>query len=342
MNYIPHKIAVTGGAGFIGSNFIHYMLNHYPDIHVYNIDKLTYAGSLQNVESVADDKHYTFFQTDICSQSEIETILRNNQIDTIVHFAAESHVDRSIANPGAFIQTNIVGTYSLLQAARKVWLEEKSLSACRFHHISTDEVYGSLEKTDPAFTEHTPYSPKSPYSASKAGSDHLVQAYHNTYKLPITMSNCSNNYGPFQHQEKLIPTIIASCLKQKPIPIYSDGSNIRDWLFVEDHCRAIDLILRQGKLGESYNVGGNTESNNLDLTKLVCELIAAETHQPVSDYLNLIEFVIDRPGHDFRYAVDCEKITRELGWQPAHTLRNGLVKTIQWYLHANRLETQEA
>lgn len=343
MTYIPRKIAVTGGAGFIGSNFIHFMLNQYSDIQIYNIDKLTYAGSLQNVASISRDKRYVFFQIDICSQTEIETILRNNKIDTIVHFAAESHVDRSIANPGEFIQTNVVGTYSLLQAARKVWLEEKNVAEYRFHHISTDEVYGSLEKADPAFTEQTPYAPKSPYSASKAGSDHLVQAYYNTYKLPITMSNCSNNYGPYQHLEKLIPTIISNCFKHQSIPIYNDGSNIRDWLFVEDHCRAIDLIIRKGQVAENYNVGGNTEYNNLDLTKLVCELIAHETRKPAVEYLNLIHFVKDRPGHDFRYAVNCEKIKKELGWQPAYTLRNGLVKTIQWYYYAYmNVLTQEA
>lgn len=334
MTYQPHRIAVTGGAGFIGSNYIQYMLNHYPDIHIVNIDKLTYAGSLDNIAGISQDKRYSFFQTDIGAEAEVAAILRANNIDTIVHFAAESHVDRSISSPDAFVQTNIVGTYALLEAARRVWLQENKKNAvnCRFHHVSTDEVYGSLSKTDPAFTEQTPYAPKSPYSASKAASDHLVQAYHNTYGLPVTLSNCSNNYGPHQHQEKLIPTIILNCLKSKPIPIYSDGSNIRDWLYVEDHCRGIDLIIRQGQLGENYNVGADTEYSNLALTQLVCEIMAQQTGQALSTYLNLITFVKDRPGHDFRYAIDANKMRQKLGWHALHGIKKGLSKTVRWYL----------
>ncbi len=334
MTYQPKKIVVTGGAGFIGSNYIQYMLDNYEDIHITNIDKLTYAGSLDNVARFTQDKRYLFFQADIGSSADIETILRTNNIDTIVHFAAESHVDRSIANPDAFIRTNIVGTYALLEAAHKVWLQEghRNAANCRFHHVSTDEVYGSLSKTDPSFTEQTPYAPKSPYSASKAASDHLVSAYYNTYGLPVTLSNCSNNYGPYQHLEKLIPTIISSCLAGKPIPIYSDGSNIRDWLYVEDHCRGIDLIIRQGQLGENYNIGADTEYNNLALTNLVCEIMAEQTGQSLATYLDLIRFVKDRPGHDFRYAIDAKKMQQQLGWQPLYDIKQGLKQTVAWYV----------
>ncbi len=334
MIYQPKRIVVTGGAGFIGSNYIQYMLDNYADIHITNIDKITYAGSLDNVARFTHDKRYLFFQTDIGSSAEIETILRTNNIDTIVHFAAESHVDRSIANPDAFIRTNMVGTYVLLEAARKVWLQESHRNKlnCRFHHVSTDEVYGSLSKTDPPFTEQTPYAPKSPYSASKAASDHLVSAYYNTYGLPVTLSNCSNNYGPSQHQEKLIPTIIASCLTFKSIPIYSDGSNIRDWLYVEDHCRGIDLIIHRGELGENYNIGADTEYNNLALTHIICEMMAEQTGQTLAAYLDLISFVKDRPGHDFRYAIDAKKMQQQLGWQPLHDIKQGLRKTVTWYL----------
>lgn len=334
MTYQPNRILVTGGAGFIGSNFIQYMLANYPYLHITNVDKLTYAGSLDNVVDFTMDKRYLFFQTDIGSSAEIETILRTNNIDTIVHFAAESHVDRSIVNPDAFIRTNIVGTYVLLEAARKVWLQEghRTEHHCRFHHVSTDEVYGSLSQTASAFTEQTPYAPKSPYSASKAASDHLVQAYHNTYGMPITLSNCSNNYGPRQHPEKFIPTIITSCLTLKPIPIYSDGSHIRDWLYVEDHCHGIDLILRHGKVGENYNIGADAEYNNLALTYLVCEMMAEQTGQNVATYVDLMTFVQDRPGHDFRYAIDAKKMREQLRWQPIHDIKQGVRKTVTWYL----------
>lgn len=343
MTYLPQRIAVTGGAGFIGSNFIQYMLKHYPEIHISNIDKLTYAGNLANLSFVTKDKRYLFFQTDIVSTIEVEMILRANNIDTIVHFAAESHVDRSIVNPDDFIRTNIVGTYSLLEAARKVWLKESYRNAknCRFHHISTDEVYGSLQKSSVPFTENTPYSPRSPYSASKASSDHLVLAYHHTYGLPVTLSNCSNNYGPHQHIEKLIPTIILSCLKRKPIPIYNDGSNIRDWLFVEDHCRAIDVIIRQGKIGETYNIGADTEYSNLSLTHLIFELLSDITGKPLNFYLDLITFVKDRPGHDFRYAIDSRKIKAQLGWHAKYQFRDGLRSTIRWYLEKNLINAEQ-
>lgn len=332
MTYTPIRLVVTGGAGFIGCHFIQYLLQRYPDIQIFNIDKLTYASSPTNLVNIEKDSRYIFIQQDICVQPAIEDILRINKIDTIVHFAAESHVDRSINSPDEFIQTNVVGTYSLLQAARKIWIQEADINRHRFHHISTDEVFGSLEKNSPSFSELTAYNPRSPYSASKASSDHLVQAYYHTYGLNVTISNCSNNYGPYQHQEKLIPTIIYACLKQKPIPIYNDGSNIRDWLYVEDHCHAIDLIIRRGTPGENYNIGANTEYSNYHLTQLLCEIIAEQLKKPVTDYLKLIQFVDDRPGHDFRYAINSEKIKKQLGWQPIYQMREGLKKTVQWYL----------
>ena len=328
MTYHPKQIMVTGGAGFIGSHFIRYMLNQYHDIHIVNVDKLTYAGCLSNLNDIQNNLRYTFFQLDICSQVKIEKILQEFNIDTIVHFAAESHVDRSIKNPDAFIRIIIVGKYHLLEAARNAL---KNNVFRRFHHISTDEVFGSLKETSPSFTESTAYEPNSPYSASKAAADHLVRAYCNTYGLPITLSNCSNNYGPHQHPEKLIPTIIRNCIMEKKIPIYSNGSNIRDWLFVEDHCIAIDKIIREGSLGESYNIGANTELSNLALTQFICQMIAEIKELPVNTYLNLIEFVKDRPGHDFRYAINSEKIISHLGWKPIFNLKEGLTKTIEWY-----------
>lgn len=336
MSYKPQNIMITGGAGFIGANYIQYLLDHYPDIAIFNIDKLTYAGCLDNLTEIAGSPRYKFYKNDICDQPFIENLIRENNIDTVVHFAAESHVDRSIAGPAVFIQTNIIGTFSLLEAVKKVWLEEKKLQdwQCRFHHVSTDEVYGTLTKTDPAFSEHTPYAPNSPYSASKASSDHLVRAYHHTYGLPTTLSNCSNNYGPFQHQEKLIPTIIRCCLDKKPIPIYGDGSNIRDWLYVEDHCSAIDLIIQEAKNGETYTIGGNAERTNLELTQLICAELAKITQIDASEYLNLINFVKDRPGHDWRYAINTHKIESELSWKQSYHLEEGLSKTIQWYIKA--------
>lgn len=334
MNYHPRKILVTGGAGFIGSNFIQYQLQKYSDVEIINLDRLTYAGSLDNLTEVKDHPRYRFARVDICEQQDIENILLQHQIDTVIHFAAESHVDRSISGPRAFVHNNVFGTYSLLEAARQVWLQKQKLNPaeCRFHHISTDEVYGSLILDEPAFTEQTPYRPNSPYAASKASSDHFVHAYHHTYGLPVTLSNCSNNYGPRQHQEKLIPTIIDCCLRGKEIPIYGNGQNIRDWLFVVDHCHAIDLVVRQGELGESYNIGGNEEHHNLAIVKIICELLAKTTGKDVAEFLKLVTFVTDRPGHDFRYAINATKIKEKLNWSPTVDIRSGLNETVKWYL----------
>lgn len=332
MHYQPKILLVTGGAGFIGSHFILWLLKFHPEYVVINVDKLTYAASLDYLDSIQSN-NYHFVKGDIGDAVLIEKILRDYNVDTIVHFAAESHVDRSIATPNIFLETNVLGTFTLLESAKKVWLTEKKWNAqnCRFHHISTDEVYGTLNKTDPAFSETTAYAPNSPYSASKASSDHLVRAYFHTYNLPTTLSNCSNNYGPHQHDEKLIPTVIRHCLAEKPIPIYGDGSNIRDWLYVEDHCAAIDLILHQSPIGETYNIGGNAECSNLELVKLICSML--DDFAPSSkNYENLISFVTDRPGHDWRYAINCKKIEEKLNWKRTHTLVQGMEKTIMWYL----------
>lgn len=342
MTYQPKQILVTGGAGFIGSNFVTLLLKKYPQIHIINMDKLTYAGSMDNLSHITEtaelhNRHH-FVKQDICNQSAVEVLLKKYTIDTIVHFAAESHVDRSIKDPALFIKTNIYGTYSLLEASKKIWLDEKKLSEtqCRFHHISTDEVFGTLRKDDPAFTETTPYAPNSPYSASKASADHLVRAYHETYGLPVTLSNCSNNYGPRQHQEKLIPTVIGCCLEGKEIPIYGNGTNIRDWLYVNDHCEAIDKIIRHGKLGESYNIGGNEEHNNLEIVNIICETLGEIEDRDPDHFKKLIAFVKDRPGHDWRYAINASKIERELAWQPNENLKSGIRNTVKWYLdHAS-------
>lgn len=328
----PQRLLVTGGLGFIGSCFIqHWLRNHSGGI-VVNVDAMTYAANPKNVESVAQDPRYHFVQADIVDQSTIERLLTDYEIDTVVHFAAESHVDRSITGPDAFIKTNVMGTFSMVEAARKVWKARFQLDAkrCRFHHISTDEVYGTLSPDDPAFSETTPYAPNSPYSASKAGSDHVVRAYFHTYQLPVTISNCSNNYGPHQHAEKLIPTVINSALQGKAIPVYGDGSNIRDWLYVYDHCQAIEQILTHGVGGEAYNVGGDCEVNNLTLVRTICELLDQQFPKATS-YAEQIRFVTDRPGHDWRYAIDHRKITQALGWQPQATLQDGLLKTIAYY-----------
>lgn len=328
------NILVTGSAGFIGCNFVRYILKHIAEINVVSLDKLTYAGSLKNLENLSNKKNHTFIQGDICDKNLVAEILKKHEIDTIVHFAAESHVDRSITNPAEFIETNVMGTFVLLEAAKKYWLQEKKWDekSCRFHHISTDEVYGTLQLKDPAFTEKTAYAPNSPYSASKAGSDHLVRAFFHTYNLPVTTSNCSNNYGPYQHDEKLIPTVIRSCLNGTPIPVYGNGTNIRDWLFVEDHCSAIVKILTHGTCGEVYNVGGKNEVDNLTLVKNICSLL--EELKPASKkYADLISFVTDRPGHDFRYAIDNNKIQSELEWTPRYNLQQGLLETIQFYLN---------
>ncbi len=331
MPHHPHNVLVTGGAGFIGCNFVRYLLVTDPAIRIVNLDLLTYAGSLDNLRDLPDPARHTFIQGDICDRALVDRLLREHQIDTIVHFAAESHVDRSITGPAAFVETNLVGTFTLLEAARTAWLDGKTAEDCRFHHISTDEVYGTLGRDDPPFTETTPYAPNSPYSASKAGSDHLVRAYFHTYKLPVVTTNCSNNYGPFQHGEKFIPTVIRSCLRQQPIPVYGDGSNIRDWLYVEDHCRGIETVIRRGRLGETYNIGGCNEWANLNIVKRICALLDQRRpeHAP---HERLISFVTDRPGHDWRYAIDARKMADELEWRPLETFDTGIVKTVDWYL----------
>jgi dTDP-glucose 4,6-dehydratase len=332
MTYIPENILVTGGAGFIASHFVRYYQMHYPETFIINLDKLTYAGSLNNLKNlIYPDKHH-FVQGDILDSQLVMGLLQDFKVDTIVHFAAETHVDRSIKSPEKFIQTNIAGTFTLLESCRNYWLEQQGLSnmSCRFHHISTDEVYGSLEKNEAAFTELMPYRPNSPYSASKASSDYLVRAYYNTYGLPISVTNCSNNYGPLQHTEKFIPTIIDCCLQQKSIPVYGDGSNIRDWLYVEDHCSAIDRVIRNGSLGETYNIGGNTELSNLEVIHTICEIL--NKIRPISThYADLITFVNDRAGHDWRYAINAEKIKKELDWQPKETFSSGILKTMFAY-----------
>jgi dTDP-glucose 4,6-dehydratase len=331
MEHHPHNMLVTGGAGFIGCNFVRYLLASDPDIRIVNLDLLTYAGSLDNLRDLPDPTRHLFVQGDICDRALVGRLLREQQIDTIAHFAAESHVDRSITGPAAFVQTNLVGTFTLLEAARSAWRDEKKAELCRFHHISTDEVYGTLQHDDPPFSEITPYAPNSPYSASKAGSDHLVRAYFHTYGLPVVTTNCSNNYGPFQHGEKFIPTVIRSCLLQKPIPVYGDGSNIRDWLYVEDHCRGIDAVIRRGQLGETYNIGGCNEWANINITRLICQLLD-ERRPEHAPHDRLITFVTDRPGHDWRYAIAADKMDQELGWKPQETFNTGIAKTVDWYL----------
>jgi dTDP-glucose 4,6-dehydratase len=329
------KILITGGAGFIGSNFIHYLLKNEPDVEVVNLDILTYAGSMENLKDLQGSNRHIFIREDICDQALVEEIFDCYEIDTVIHFAAETHVDRSIHNPAKFIQTNVIGTLSLLEAARKYWVDNKmvSLDKARFHHVSTDEVFGSLNPGDPPWDETTPYAPNSPYSASKAASDHLVRAYHHTYGLPVTISNCSNNYGPFQFPEKLIPLMILNMLSGKPLPVYGDGKQVRDWIFVEDHCEAIHLTLKLGKIGETYNFGGGNEPSNIELVQDICEIMD-EIH-PGADhqsYKLLLEYVADRPGHDRRYAMDITKAKNELGWQPRLSLRGGLIQTVTWYL----------
>jgi dTDP-glucose 4,6-dehydratase len=329
------NVLVTGGAGFIGSNFVRHLLREEPAVKIVNLDKLTYAGSRENLIQLSDPQRHHFVQGDICDQTFVEDLMRAHEIDTIVHFAAESHVDRSIAGPAAFIQTNIVGTFSLLEAARKVWIDEKSLplEAARFHHISTDEVYGSLGPQAPAFSETTAYAPNSPYAASKAASDYLVRAHAHTYALPVTVSNCSNNYGPYQFPEKLIPLAISNALAGNPLPLYGDGKQIRDWLYVEDHCDALSLILRSGRQGETYNIGGGNQPTNLEVVRQLCAVLddLAPDRGPVP-HDSLITFVADRPGHDRRYAMDIHKIEAQLGWRPRVNLADGLRKTAAWYL----------
>ncbi len=327
------NILVTGGAGFIGANFVrHILASDANKLLLVNLDLLTYAGSLDNLQDVSDPRHI-FVRGDIKDTDLIMRLLQEYQIDTIVHFAAESHVDRSISAPHCFIETNILGTFTLLQAARQYWLQQKKWDEqhCRFHHISTDEVYGSLQLGEKAFDEKSRYAPNSPYSATKASSDHLVRAYYHTYQLPMTMSHCSNNYGPYQHTEKLIPTIIRACMHNQAIPIYGDGSNIRDWLYVEDHCRGIVDILQHGKVGETYNLGGHCEMSNLSLAKEICALM--DKYFPKKNlYQENIQFVQDRPGHDWRYAIDSHKIFQELHWRPLESFASGLEKTVRFYI----------
>jgi len=326
---------VTGGAGFIGSNFIRYILST-PDFHgrIVNIDALTYAGNPENladVEAEHGGSRYFFVKADICDRSAVEAVFAERAPDAVAHFAAESHVDRSIAGPETFIRTNVLGTFTLLDAASRAWAGAAGPAGKLFHHVSTDEVYGSLGP-DGRFTEDTPYDPRSPYSASKAGSDHLVMAYHYTYGLPVTLSNCSNNYGPFHFPEKLVPLMILNMLEGKPLPVYGDGRNVRDWLFVEDHAAAVWRIMTAGKAGEKYNIGGRSEWENIRLVRALCAAVARRTGKSPAGYESLITFVKDRPGHDRRYAIDCTKIERELGWRPSMSFEEGLDRTVCWYM----------
>ena len=334
------KILVTGGAGFIGSAVVRHIINNTQD-SVVNVDKLTYAGNLESLADVSDSERYIFEHADICDAAAMARIFAQHQPDAVMHLAAESHVDRSITGPAAFIETNIVGTYTLLEIAKNYWytLDEAKKSAFRFHHISTDEVYGDLSFSEPAFTEHSPYHPSSPYSASKAASDHLVHAWHRTYGLPVIITNSSNNYGAYQHAEKLIPLMISNAVMGKPLPIYGDGLQIRDWLFVEDHVQALYLVLAKGRVGENYNIGGNCEKTNLEVVKTICQLLeelALNKPNHIKHYGDLITFVKDRPGHDVRYSLDCSKIHAELGWQSQITFEQGLRQTVKWYLEKNR------
>jgi dTDP-glucose 4,6-dehydratase len=325
-------ILVTGGAGFIGSNFVIDWIAAEGE-PVLNLDKLTYAGNLANLAGLAQDARHRFVRGDIADAALVEKLLAEHRPRAIVHFAAESHVDRSIHGPEDFVQTNMVGTFRLLEAVRAYWsgLAGEARQAFRFVHVSTDEVYGSLSESDPAFSETTPYAPNSPYSASKAGSDHLVRAYHHTYGMPTITTNCSNNYGPLQFPEKLIPLMIANALEGKPLPVYGDGRQVRDWLYVADHCEAIRVALAKGRVGETYNIGGNSEKRNLDVVHTLCEALQ-QARPREGGYRGLIQFVTDRPGHDRRYAIDATKIRRELGWSPRETFESGLAKTIRWYL----------
>ncbi len=327
-------IIVTGGAGFIGANFVHTFLATCPG-SVVNLDKLTYAGNLENLGPLAENSRHIFVKGDIGDRQLVSRLLETHRPQAIVNFAAESHVDRSISAPDDFIQTNVVATFNLLQAVRGFWegLPIEQQSSFRFLHVSTDEVYGSLNKDDPAFAETTPYSPNSPYSASKAASDHLVRAYHHTYGLPTLTTNCSNNYGPYQFPEKLIPLVIDRAQRGRTIPVYGDGSNIRDWLYVKDHCRAITAVLEKGSPGEVYNIGGNSEKTNLEVVHTICAILDEMT--PIADQRGhdaLITFVTDRPGHDQRYAIDASKISKEIGWEPEETFATGIRKTVRWYL----------
>ena len=321
---------VTGGAGFIGSNFIHYMLNKYNDIKIINVDKLTYAGNLENLKSVEKNPNYKFIQADICDKEFMEKIFNQNSIDYVVNFAAESHVDRSIKEPEVFVKTNVLGTVTLLNAAKNAWETEDGFKeGVKYLQVSTDEVYGSLGKTG-YFMESTPLDPHSPYSSSKTGADLMVKAYFDTYKMPVNITRCSNNYGPYQFPEKLIPLIINNCLNKRDLPVYGDGMNIRDWLYVEDHCKAIDMVVNNGRLGEVYNIGGHNERTNIHIVKTIIDYIGSNVDKTVTE--NLIKYVEDRKGHDRRYGIDPAKIKKELGWEPETAFENGIKKTIKWYL----------
>ncbi|NGM86025.1 dTDP-glucose 4,6-dehydratase [Parapusillimonas sp. SGNA-6] len=330
------KILVTGGAGFIGSALVRHIISNTND-SVVNVDKLTYAGNLESLAEVSGSDRYAFEKVDICDRSALNRVFAEHRPHAVMHLAAESHVDRSIDGPAAFVQTNIVGTYTLLEAARQYWqeLDSETKANFRFHHISTDEVYGDLEGPEDLFTETTPYAPSSPYSASKASSDHLVRAWRRTYGLPTLVTNCSNNYGPYHFPEKLIPLVILNALEGKPLPVYGKGEQIRDWLYVEDHARALYKVIREGEIGETYNIGGHNEKKNIDVVRTICDLLeelAPRKPDGVSRYSDLITFVKDRPGHDLRYAIDAAKIKRELGWAPQETFESGIRKTVQWYL----------
>lgn len=333
------RFLITGGAGFIGSAVIRHIIQN-TEHEVLNVDKLTYAGNLESLSSISNYSRYQFSQTDICNRAALDQLFTDFQPDAVMHLAAESHVDRSISGPYAFIETNTIGTYQMLEASRAYWLglNEKKKDTFRFHHISTDEVYGDLEGTTDLFTEKTPYSPSSPYSASKASSDHLVRAWNRTYGLPILVTNCSNNYGPYHFPEKLIPLMILNALQGKALPVYGNGQQIRDWLFVEDHARALYTVVTQGQVGETYNIGGHNEKANIDVVLTICSLLeelAPNKPQGIERYRDLITYVKDRPGHDVRYAIDASKIERELGWTPKESFETGLRKTVEWYLNNN-------
>ncbi|WP_296557305.1 dTDP-glucose 4,6-dehydratase [Pigmentiphaga sp.] len=332
MSHVPRHVLVTGGAGFIGANFVAYLLAGDPGVRVVNLDLMTYAADPGILPRFDTSGRHVFVHGDICDAELVGRLLREHDVDTIVHFAAETHVDRSITGPGDFVRTNVDGTFVLLEAARQAWLAEgPSAQGRRFHHISTDEVYGSLGPDDAPFTEASPYAPNSPYSASKAASDHLVRAYHRTYGLPVVTTHCSNNYGPYQHDEKFIPTIIRCCLADEPIPVFGTGGNSRDWLYVDDHCRGIDRVLRDGRTGETYNIGGGCELNNIEVAEKLCALM--DEHRPAgAPHRRLIRFVADRPGHDWRYAIDAARMRDELGWTPREDFDGAMRKTLAWYL----------
>ncbi|PSB28263.1 dTDP-glucose 4,6-dehydratase [Stenomitos frigidus] len=332
----PRTILITGGAGFIGANFVHHWCQHYPGDRVVVLDALTYAGNRKTLAEQEAQANLRFVHGDICDRALVDALLQEEAIDTVAHFAAESHVDRSILGPDAFVRTNINGTFTLVEAFRQHWKAHNQPAHFRFHHVSTDEVYGSLGPNDPAFTETTPYAPNSPYSASKAGSDHLVRAYYHTYGLPTLITNCSNNYGPYHFPEKLVPLMCINILMGKPLPVYGDGQNVRDWLYVGDHCSALDVVINRGTPGETYNIGGNNEVKNIDLVHMLCQLLDELAPElPVRPSSKLITFVTDRAGHDRRYAIDATKLKTELGWAPAQTVETGLRQTVEWYL-ANR------